>query len=62
MLERLRQAYRRGIADVQADAQTSDPVAAAQRLLELLTAFGGIDEAPPGGRVPQGTFFPASPS
>jgi NitT/TauT family transport system substrate-binding protein len=62
MLERLRQAYRRGIADVQADAQTSDPVAAAQRLLELLTAFGGIDEAPPGGRVPQGTFFPASAS
>ena len=35
---------------------------AAQRLLELLTAFGGIDEAPPGGRVPKGTFFSASPS
>ena len=62
MLERLRQAYRRGIADTQPDAGASDPAAAAQRLLELLTAFGGIDEAPPGGQVPQGTFFPASPS
>ncbi len=62
MLERLRQAYRRGIADAQADARAGDPADAAQRLLELLTAFGGIDEAPPAGRVPQGTFFPAPPS
>jgi NitT/TauT family transport system substrate-binding protein len=62
MLERLRQAYRRGIADAQADARASDPVAAAQRLLELLTALGGIDEAPPDGQVPQGTFFSASAS
>jgi NitT/TauT family transport system substrate-binding protein len=65
MLERLRQAYRRGIAEGEADALAGDPAAAAgaaQRLLELLTAFGGIDEAPPGGRVPPGTFFPASRS
>jgi NitT/TauT family transport system substrate-binding protein len=62
MLERLRQAYRRGISDAEADARASDPADAAQRLLQLLTAFGGIDEAPPGGRVPRGTFFPASPS
>src|SRR6266567_90320 len=65
MLGRLRQAYRRGISDAEADARASDPAdaaGAAQRLLELLTVFGGIDEAPPGGRVPRGTFFPASPS
>jgi NitT/TauT family transport system substrate-binding protein len=62
MLERLRQAYRRGIGAGEADARAGDPADAAQRLLELLTAFGGIDEAPPDGRVPQGTFFPASPS
>ena len=62
MLGRLRQAYRRGISDAEADARASDPADAAQRLLELLTVFGGIDEAPPGGRVPRGTFFPASPS
>ena len=62
MLERLRQAYRRGISDAEANARASDPADAAQRLLELLTVFGGIDEAPPGGRVPRGTFFPASPS
>jgi NitT/TauT family transport system substrate-binding protein len=62
MLERLRQAYRRGIAETQSGAEAGDPLGAAQRLLELLTAFGGIDEAPPGGRVPEGTFFSASPS
>jgi NitT/TauT family transport system substrate-binding protein len=62
MLARLREAYRRGIANAQAEARASDPAVAAQRLLELLTAFGGIDDAPPGGRVPPGTFFPASPS
>ena len=62
MLERLRQAYRRGIAQGEPDAGARDPAGAAQRLLELLTAFGGIDEAPPGARVPPGTFFPASSS
>jgi NitT/TauT family transport system substrate-binding protein len=56
MLERLRQAYRRGIER----GASSDPVEAAQRLLELLTSFGGIDQAPPGGRLPPGTFFSAS--
>jgi NitT/TauT family transport system substrate-binding protein len=62
MLERLRQAYRRGIAETQSGAEAADRLGAAQRLLELLTAFGGIDDAPPGGRVPKGTFFSASPS
>jgi len=61
MLERVRQAYRRGVADGPADVQpVGDSIGAAQRLLELLTAFGGIDEAPPGGRLPPGTFFPPS--
>jgi NitT/TauT family transport system substrate-binding protein len=60
MLERLRQAYRRGIVGPLPDVPAGDALGAAQRLLELLTAFGGIDEAPPGGRLPQGTFFPAS--
>ena len=60
MLDRVRQAYRRGVADAPSDLQAGDSIAAAQRLLELLTAFGGIDEAPPGGQLPPGTFFPAS--
>jgi NitT/TauT family transport system substrate-binding protein len=58
MLERLREAYRRGITRT----DMKDPDGAAQRLLELLTTFGGIGEAPPGGRVPEGTFFPGSAS
>jgi NitT/TauT family transport system substrate-binding protein len=53
VLERLRQAYRRGVAAREPD----DVVAVAQRLLDLLIEFGGIDEAPPGGRLPPGTFF-----
>ena len=53
VLERLRQAYRSGVAG----RAPADPGAAAQRLLDLLIAFGGIDEAPADGRVPPGTFF-----
>jgi NitT/TauT family transport system substrate-binding protein len=53
VLERLRQAYRRGIAG----GEEGNLAAAAQRLLDLLIAFGGIDEAPPGGKLPAGTFF-----
>jgi NitT/TauT family transport system substrate-binding protein len=53
MLERLRQAYRRGIAG----GEGGDLAVSAQRLLDLLIAFGDIDEAPPDGRVPVGTFF-----
>ena len=53
VLERLHQAYRRGIAT----SDSSDLSAAAQRLLDLLITFGGIDEAPPDGKVPPGTFF-----
>ena len=60
MLERLRQAYVRGIGATDRDA--GDPAVAAQRLLDLLTAFGGVDDSPAQGRIPQGTFFPASPS
>ncbi len=56
MLERLRQAYRRGVAGT----PPADLAASAQRLLDLLIAFGGIDEAPPDGRVPPGTFFAAA--
>ena len=52
-LERLRQAYRRGLMS----NEGGDLAAAAQRLLDLLIAFGGIDEAPPDGKVPPGTFF-----
>jgi NitT/TauT family transport system substrate-binding protein len=52
-LARLRDAYRRGIAG----GGDADPGAAAQRLLDLLIAFGGIDEAPSDGRLPPGTFF-----
>jgi len=55
MLERLRQAYRRGVAGT----PPADLAASAQRLLDLLIAFGGIDEAPTDGRVPPGTFFAA---
>jgi NitT/TauT family transport system substrate-binding protein len=55
MLERLRQAYRRGVAGM----PPADLAASAQRLLDLLIAMGGIDEAPPDGRVPPGTFFTA---
>jgi NitT/TauT family transport system substrate-binding protein len=55
ILERLRDAYRRGIAGE--DKPEGDPAAAAQRLLDLLIAYGGIDEAPKGGKVPPGTFF-----
>jgi NitT/TauT family transport system substrate-binding protein len=53
MLERLRQAYRRGVAG----SEPADVGGAAQRLLDLLIQFGGIDEAPADGRVPPGTFF-----
>jgi NitT/TauT family transport system substrate-binding protein len=58
VLERLRQAYRRGIAG----GEEGDPAAAAQRLLDLLVSFGGIDEAPSDGKVPPGTFFTGSGS
>lgn len=58
MLERLRQAYRRGAAG----APAADLAASAQRLLDLLIQFGGIDEAPPDGRVPPGTFFASGSS
>jgi NitT/TauT family transport system substrate-binding protein len=58
VLARLREAYRRGIAG----EAPADPGADAQRLLDLLVALGGIDEAPRGGRVPPGTFFSASGS
>src|SRR5690348_1900035 len=57
-LARLHEAYRRGIAG---EAPT-DLRAEAQHLLDLLIAFGGVDEAPRGGRVPPGTFFSASGS
>jgi hypothetical protein len=53
MLERLRQAYRRGVTG----PELADVGAAAQRLLDLLIQFDGIDEAPADGRVPPGTFF-----
>jgi NitT/TauT family transport system substrate-binding protein len=53
MLERLHQAYRRGVAG----HESADVGGAAQRLLDLLIQFGGIDEAPADGRVPPGTFF-----
>ncbi|MGO8916141.1 MAG: ABC transporter substrate-binding protein [Stellaceae bacterium] len=56
MLERLRQAYRRGVAGV-AGGEGGALAASAQRLLDLLIAFGDIEEAPPDGRVPAGTFF-----
>ena len=56
LLERLRQAYRRGIEGGES-GERGDLAAAAQRLLDLLIAFGDIDEAPPGGKVPPGTFF-----
>jgi NitT/TauT family transport system substrate-binding protein len=57
-LERLRQAYRRGVAR----DEPGDLDGEAQRLLDLLIEFGGIDEAPADGRVPRGTFFAGSAS
>jgi NitT/TauT family transport system substrate-binding protein len=57
VLDRLRLAYARGIAG----ETPGDLGAAAQRLLDLLMSFGGIDEAPPDGRVPPGTFFVGAP-
>ena len=53
ILDRLREAYRRGVAG----GEVADPSAAAQKLLDLLVSFGGIDEAPSDGRVPPGTFY-----
>jgi NitT/TauT family transport system substrate-binding protein len=50
---RLYAAYRRATAV----AEPGDVAGSAQRLLDLLRQFGGIDEAPPDGRVPPGTFF-----
>ena len=58
MLDRLRQAYRRGVAG----SEGVDEPVAAQRLLDLLIEFNGIDEAPPGGRVPPGTFYAGASS
>ena len=58
VLERLRNAYRRGVAH----GEPADLADQAQRLLELLVEFGGIDEAPSDGRVPSGTFFARSSS
>jgi NitT/TauT family transport system substrate-binding protein len=58
VLARLREGYRRGIAR----GEPGDVSGTAQRLLDLLIEFGGIDEAPPGGRIPPGTFFPGSSS
>ena len=58
ILERLRQAYRRGVAG----GEDGDLVVSAQRLLDLLVALGDADEAPPGGRVPAGTFYAGSGS
>ncbi|HEV2548602.1 MAG TPA: ABC transporter substrate-binding protein [Stellaceae bacterium] len=57
VLDRLRLAYARGISD----ETPSDLGGAAQRLLDLLMSFGGIDEAPADGRVPPGTFFAGAP-
>ena len=57
VLERLRLAYARGISG----EAPGDLGVAAQRLLDLLMSFGGIDEAPPNGRVPPGTFFAGAP-
>jgi len=57
-LDRLRQAYGRGVAD----GEAVDDAAAAQRLLDLLIGYGGIDEAPPDGRIPPGTFFAGTSS
>jgi NitT/TauT family transport system substrate-binding protein len=60
MLDRIRLAYLRGVQDV--GAEPREPVAAAQRLLDLLMGFGGIEDAPADGRIPEGTFFSVSPS
>ncbi len=57
VLDRLRLAYARGISG----EAPGDLGAAAQRLLDLLMSFGGIDEAPPDGRIPPGTFFAGAP-
>lgn len=57
VLDRLRLAYARGISG----ETPRDLGGAAQRLLDLLMSFGGIDEAPPDGRVPPGTFFAGAP-
>jgi NitT/TauT family transport system substrate-binding protein len=54
VLERLREDYRRGTLG---EDEAGDPAAAAQQLMNLLIAFGGIDEAPADGKVPPGTFF-----
>lgn len=54
VLERLRESYRRGTLG---DDEAGDPAAAAQQLMTLLIAFGGMDEAPADGKVPPGTFF-----
>ena len=56
-LERLHLAYARGISG----EAPGDLGGAAQRLLDLLMGIGGIDEAPPDGRVPPGTFFSGAP-
>ena len=55
-LEKLRAAYRRGIAAA-APAPAADLRGEAQRMVQLLTQLGDGAEAPPGGTVPPGTFF-----
>lgn len=58
ILERLHEAYRRGVGG----PEPADIAGSAQRLLDLLIEFGGIDETPPDGRVPPGTFFAGAAS
>jgi hypothetical protein len=55
-LGRLRAAYRRGIIadETVAPAKLESE---AQRMVALLALLGDRDEAPPGGKVPPGTFF-----
>jgi NitT/TauT family transport system substrate-binding protein len=55
-LARLRAAYRRGIIAGET-ASPSALQAEAQRMMNLLVLLGDRDEAPPGGKVPPGTFF-----
>jgi NitT/TauT family transport system substrate-binding protein len=57
MLERLRQAYRRGV-----DKASERPGDAAARLLATLHGFDELKEALPDGRIPDGTFFAQSGS
>jgi NitT/TauT family transport system substrate-binding protein len=55
-LVRLREAYKGGVM-AESEASPAQLEAEAQIMADLLAKLGDTEEAPPGGKVPRGTFF-----